>query len=133
MDTNTHRTATAKQIQQWALLANGATPGRLHSVDRWEGMPPQVVALDDDHEVFVAEFENTEQGTADSHFFVASRTAVPAMTAALQALLALDAKFDAGEQLPLPVACFSAEHQKCWRFGIKYAVSAINEALGVES
>ena len=92
MDTNTHRTATAsltaEQLQQWADLADSATE------EPWEvthgaGEPTRVWVEDDITPLATVHdwIQGINASPLDAAFIAASRTAVPAMAAALQAVL----------------------------------------------
>ena len=95
MDTNTHRTATAiEQIKEWARLAEAATEGP------WEYLGKNVIdtppiAIDEadwgpeghaGYRIHTAQ-DSGAWRYADAALMAASRTAVPAMAAALQAVL----------------------------------------------
>ena len=88
MDTNTHRTATATtaaaQIKEWADLATYATRGP------WGSHPSPNKhrrITDSDGATLFFTLRKEPQSVADADFIAASRTAVPKMAAALQAVL----------------------------------------------
>ena len=90
MDTNTHRSATAEQLQQWADLASNATEGpwRHEADDSPFDVPITTGELD---YLCTSPDDGVRGGHSieDAAFIVASRTAVPKMAAALQAVLDL--------------------------------------------
>ena len=145
MDTNTHRTdpaaTAAEQIQQWADLANAATEGPWTTASSGSRV----------QNAWAEDIGNDNEGVwfdpDDAEFIAASRTAVPKMAAALQAVLEVHVQHmenrEGGhhrwEERHL---CFMPHGGKCSNVGscegCKKAwpcptVRAINEALEMEA
>ncbi len=118
----------AEQIQQWADLAAAAKPGPWGPGDAYFLSSPTKV----DGYAFPAMRAKDQQETAaNSALMEASPVAVPAMAAALQAVLALHTP---NESYPAPrcVGCVDPLDQG-WVYWPCATVRVISEALGVES
>ena len=125
MDTNTHRTATvtaAEQIQEWVDLLTYTTRGP------WGSHPApnkrRRVTDSNGATLFFTERDGQKCARRDADFIAASRTAVPAMTAALQAVLAIHKS----DVLSRCIGCVDVEDQG-WTEWPCPTVTAINEAL----
>ena len=92
MDTNTHRTATgttaAEQIKEWARLADEAAGGPWEWAPYMRSGSALVCRNPAAHETSILKtIDDWPPHVCDRAFIAASRTAVPAMAAALQAVL----------------------------------------------